>query len=215
MKHSLFVILLGGFFFACGSEAAEEEVMSMEEVMGETEDYSVDSTDQSMNSERADTTVSGQFADSQLDLYDTTKHESFHLLDRFGYSSSRKLLFTGKEEVPYGKTNKVIPKAHFYFYTFSDSNKTNNAFYNYLDGMAVEGEGGPVRLLEDVDAIKMPPMHMLVYDSTIVTIEYTCEAEENDWDSFEDSLISKFGDEYRYRFDVDCGGPLKWMETAK
>ena len=203
-------VLLLGFLIACGAEE-EQEAMSMDDIMGETDDYSEDSTITDETVEDLDTTLSGRFAHSQLDLYDTTAHEKFHLLDRFGFSGCQKLLFTGKEDVPYGKSGTATPKAHLFVYSFADSSKTKNAFYNYLDGMAEEGEGGPVRINEDVDAIKMPPMHMLVYDSTIVTVEYTCEAEENDWEPFEDSLLSKFGDIYKYRFNVDCGGPLKWI----
>ncbi len=207
MKYlSVLNILL---LMACSGEA-ENEVVSMDDLMGETGSYEVDSSEIETGSKIDDNSVYGQFADSQLDMYDTTAHNEFHLLDRFGFSKSQKLLFTGKEDVPYGRNGRATPKAYLFCYNFSDSSKTNNAFYNYLDGMPEEGEGGPVRLLEDVASIKMPPMHMIVYDSSIVTIRYTCEAEENDWDSFEDSLIAKYGRAYRYRFDVDCGGPLKW-----
>ena len=104
----------------------------------------------------------------------------------------------------------VTPTANFFYYSFADSNKTLNAFYNYLDVMASDGEGGPVKLNEDVKSIKMPPMFMLVYDTIIVSTQYMCEHAENDWKSFQDSVLNTYGKNYKYQIDVACGGPLKW-----
>ena len=117
-------------------------------------------------------------------------------------------MFVGKEDVPYGKTNMVTPKASLFYYTFKDTTATKNAFYNWLDCFGSDCD--VIKLGEDVDAIKTPPMYTLVYDTTIVIVEYLCEHEKNDWGTFQDSLLNKFGKDYRYAINIDCGGPLKW-----
>jgi hypothetical protein len=201
----LFVPLM----IACAGEEQESDVIDADEYLGEIgvleDSVEVDTTTLIDLGTNLSKLVNGMSS-----AYDTTVQENFHLLDRFTFSTSQKIKFVGKEEVPYGKSNMVTPKADFFYYTFADTNKTLNAFYNYLDEMAVEGEGGPVKLNEDVEAIKMPPMFMVVYDTVIVSVKYLCEHEENDWNAFQDSILTIYGKEYRYQIDVDCGGPLKW-----
>lgn len=197
---------------SCGGETPQEEIIDLEDLIGEVGEMKIDSSDMNNEAVQIGDTDFDHFVFSQLQNYDTAALVDRHLLDRFGYSTNRRIQFVGKENVPYGKNGKATPKADIFYYCFSDSVKTNNAFYNYLDGMAEEGEGGPVKLMQDVDAIKMPPMQMFVYDTVIVSAHYTCEAVSNDWKPFKDSLISKFGSNYRYRFDVKCGGPLVWQK---
>lgn len=208
MKKLLF-LLIPFTFFACNGGDQDGEVINAEDFLGET--------GQIIDSVEIDTTLNidlgtelSQLVNCLSSTYDTLSQSEFHLLDRFSFSTSQKLAFKGKSEVPYGKSAMVTPKANFFYYTFTDTTKTLSAFYNYLDEMAAEGEGGPVKLMEDVEAIKMPPMFMVVYDTVIVSAKYLCEHESNDWGSFQDSILKVYGSEYRYQIDVDCGGPLKW-----
>lgn len=207
MKHFLISISIG-FLVACGEKEAEHEVISFEEFAGTSGNAdSLASADTAMLETNEIPGLSG-FVRGQLSLYDTLTGEGIHSLDRFGFSTSKKLDFKAKFQVPYGKTNQVTPVASLFYYTFADSIKTNNAFYNWLDCFGKDCT--PVSLREDLSSIKTPPMLALVYDTTIVALEYKCEHEKNDWDSFEDSLVNKLGKNYRYRIEVGCGGPLRW-----
>jgi len=204
---TIFLVLVA--IISCG-EDQKPEVISLEDLVGEVGEMEINSTDLIADSLSSSGNIFAGFVNSQQQSYDTVSLKEFHLLDRFSFSSQKKVRFVGKEDVPYGKTSKATPRADFFYYTFPDSVRTNNAFYNYLDEMAANGEGGPVKLMIDVIAIKMPPMQMFVYDTTIIALHYTCEAVKNNWRPFQDSLFAIYGKEYRYRFDVSCGGPLKW-----
>ncbi len=205
------ILFLGAalLFLACNEEASPD-VITLEDLVGDVGEPERDSLLTDSSSAGEDPTGLLDFAASQMQQYDTLSLTDFHLMDRFSYSFCRKLRFKGRTDVPYGKTGTATPRADFFYYTFPDSVRTRNAFYNYLDGMAEEGEGGPVKLMEDVKAIKMPPMQMFVYDTTIIAVHYTCEAVKNNWRPFQDSLFGQYGKNYKYRFDVSCGGPLIW-----
>jgi hypothetical protein len=203
------VLSVTPFIVACSGNEEPAEVLDADEFMGETGQL-IDSVEVNTNEIVDLGSHLGQLIHKMDAEYDTTSNDSFHLLDRFSSSSSLKVQFKGLNEVPYGKSAMVTPKADFFYYTFPDTTKTLNAFYNYLDEMVPEGEGGPVKLNEDVDAVKMAPMFLVVYDTVIVSAKYLCEHEENNWNAFQDSILSVYGSEYRYQIDVDCGGPLKW-----
>ncbi|MCG8573274.1 MAG: hypothetical protein MI810_00200 [Flavobacteriales bacterium] len=211
MKH-LAVLSVVFLFIACSGEQQEQEVIAMEDLMGGVGEETIDSVSAGTDDTVIEDSELGYFVHSQSSQYDTTSHDEYSQMDRFSFSTREKIVFEGKETVPYGDNLDVTPRAWFYHYTFSDSAKTNNAFYNFLDDVSENGESEPVRIYEDMEALKTPPLHYIVYDTSIVFIKYTCEAEKNDWKSFEDSLINYYGSEYRYRFDVECGGPLKWLD---
>ena len=210
MKNWIVVLLCFGLL-SCGQEE-EIESMSLEDLVGETGPARTDDTSSQIVQVQIPSTIGG-FVNSQLLLYDTLSHNKTHSIDRFGYSSFQKIQFKGKNTVSYGKTNMVTPIATLFLYNFSDTLKTKNAFYNWLD--CYGSDCNPVKLNEDVTSIKTPPMFTLVYDTCIVTVEYLCEHKKNDWKSFQDSIVSKFGNNYLYRIDVECGGPLTWAQPKK
>lgn len=200
-------ILIVLFAISCRNEP--NETLDFDEFAGDTgliEDSLVVTTD----SVKSDGTALGELIEAVKSEYDTLTLSEGHPMDRFGYSTSRKVQFKGLNEVPYGKTNMVYPLAKFYYYSFADTNKTLNAFYNYLDVIAEEGEGGPVKLNVDVESIKTPPLFMVVYDTVIVAANFMCEHKSNNWIPFQKSILDVFGKEFTHQINIDCGGPLKW-----
>lgn len=195
--------------FSCSGEQEQADSMDFDDFAGETgvqEDN--DTIVETVVVE--DLSEMGQLIRNMEADYDTVYCTTSHPIDRFSFSTSRKVSFSGKEQVPYGKSNMVTPVADFFYYSFTDSNKTINAFYNYLDRLADDGEGGPVKLNEDVKFIKTPPLFMVVYDTIIVSAKYKCEHEAHNWRAFQDSVLKVYGKDYKYQIDVDCGGPLVW-----
>jgi hypothetical protein len=202
------LFLIAGLM-ACNGGEEKPEVISMDDFLGETGEVieEVDVVEDSII--EVPTGTMSLFVHNQLQSFDTSATDEFHLIDRFSYNQRNKILFKGKTDVPYGDNIMVTPRAEFFYYTFSDTAKTKNAFYNWLDGFN-NGEGDEVKLNQDAQGIKTPPRFALVYDTVIVTVNYRCEDQKQNWSPFEDSIISRFGKDYNYRMEIGCGGPLKW-----
>jgi len=195
-------------FVACSGEEENTVVVDMEDIMGETGE---EQFEEEIALDTAEAIVEGElnnFVNNQLLDFDTTSHQEFHPLDRFTFADRKKLMFTSKTDVEYGTETMVTPRAELFYYTFSDTTTAKNAFYNWLDCFSDECE--MIRLNEDFDAIKMPPEFALIYDTVFVISDYRCEDAAFDWEPFEKELINQFGKGYNYRFEVGCGGPLKW-----
>lgn len=210
-KIALYISIVGLIVLvgACESKEPENvEVISMEELMGDADSAEIDSTIENIDTLPVYNTVLGHLVATLNENYDTVSLNENHVFDRYGFNSTEKVKFVGKETVPYGKSTMVTPKAEFYLYNFSDSIKLNNAFYNWLDCFG--SDCNEVKLNQDLEAVKTPPSFTLVYDTTMISVKYLCEHEQNDWKSFQDSILKQYGDNYRYRIDVECGGPLKW-----
>ncbi|HIP36959.1 MAG TPA: hypothetical protein EYG85_08895 [Crocinitomix sp.] len=210
MKNILtFLFLSVVLLYGCSdAEKQNIEIISMEDFIGESTQQLDEQTDTIIDTLIDISIQVQQLITSLRTSYDTSKINTSHLFDRYGYNSSYKIQFIGKEKVSYGKTLMVAPKADLFIYHFSDSIKLNNAFYNWLDCFGSNCQ--EVKLHQNIDYIKTPPSFTLVYDTTLVTVKYQCEHTKNDWSSFQDSIIKKYGNNYRYRIDVDCGGPLIW-----
>ncbi len=210
MKRTYIYLILSILLnYSCNSQKEQKvELVSINDLMGDSTEQIDNNIDvQKDTLPELSTNIQKLIYSLQPD-YDTIFLNDTHIFDRFGFNSSYKLQFVGKNKVPYGKSSMVTPKANLFVYNFSDSIKLNNAFYNWLDCFGSDCQA--VKLNEDIDAVKTPPSFTLVYDTTIVMIEYPCEHQQNNWRAFKDSVIKKYGSNYRYRIDVDCGGPLKW-----
>lgn len=208
MKIKLLSLLILIIFVSC-KEEKQPEIISFDELAGIEETDAMNDSAEQNNLMLANTPID-LFTQSQLVAYDTFPHKEKHVLDRFGYNQTVKRDFIGKNKVKYGKTNEVTPVASIFYYTFSDSLKTKNAFYNWLD--CYGADCNEIKLYEDIQAIKTPPMFTVVYDTVIVAVEYKCEHTQNDWKTFENSIINHFGENYKYSIAVDCGGPLVWKK---
>lgn len=186
----------------------EVQTITMEELMGDVDGINLDSTNQdNVDIIQIDNSPFSYLIES-LSNYDTALLNTGHPIDRYGFNTSKKIEFIGKENVPYGKTTMVTPKAEFYVYHFSDSLKLNNAFYNWLD--CYGSDCNEVKLYENIESIKTAPSFTVIYDTTLISVKYLCEHKKNDWKAFQDSILNKYGDNYRYLIDVRCGGPLIW-----
>jgi len=210
MRNVLTVIALISLF-AC-KEERQQEIISLDELTGETGSQEFIDTTQINILDSAPSLIN-DFVNSQTSIYDTIGHQTPHSIDRFGFGTKQKLEFRSKKTFIDSKLNHITAVARLYYYTFSDTTKTINAFYNWLDCFGPDCD--VLKLNEDLAKLSTPPIFTLVYDTCIVAIEYVCGQEKNDWKSFQDSIISKFGKDYKYRIDSKCGGPLKWKQPIK
>ncbi|MFT4600671.1 MAG: hypothetical protein ACI857_000847 [Arenicella sp.] len=207
----IYVLSITLFFLAIScSEPVDSESMDFEDFAGETGIEEVDSVIQEVELAFDINTNSGKLRNSLASLYESDSTDEFHVMNRYSFNNKEQYKFTFLEQVPYGDNIMLNPTADFFYYSFKDTNATYNAFYNYLDGLASDGEGRPIKLNEDVSAIKSPPLFMAVYDTMIISAEYMCEHKAHDWDDFQDSIFSIYGKKYKYMIEIDCGGPLEW-----
>lgn len=188
---------------SCGSKEKAPEVISFEELAGETgsEQTAPASANESANANAPLST----FIRGQLGSYDTTNHVAPHTLDRFGYSTAVKTKFLDKAS---GGVGANVPSATFCYYTFSDSLKTKNAFYNWLDCFGTDCAS--IQLNKNFEGLESNPSITLVYDTVIVAVEFGAQDPKDYWKPFQDSLFGQFGKSYNYRLDVTRKGTAEW-----
>jgi hypothetical protein len=193
---------------SCGSEP-EPETISLEELTGPTGAEEINTAD-SANAGMIAPGAVHAFIRGQVGLYDTATNFVPHAIDRFGFSTRQKINFLAKTGIPVEEGAVLVPVAGLHYYTFSDTTKTKNAFYNWLDCFGMNCSA--VELNKDVETLETDPLFALVYDTVIVAVEYSCEHKKHNWKSFQDSLVTNFGKDYNYRVDVACNGPLRWKQ---
>jgi hypothetical protein len=200
-------ILLGLLVVSCNGDQTDNKVISMEDLVGETGAQDDPNGNLSGEDSSRFTPAMGGFIRNQLTQFDTLGNQTTHPMDRFGFSQREKLSFVSKTEIT-TKSGPQHPSASLYYYTFSDTLKTKNAFYNWLDCFGKECQ--LLKLNEEIKTLETNPLFSLIYDTTIVVVDYRCEDAKFNWKPFEDSIVSRFGSEYNYKLKVGCGGPVSW-----
>ena len=84
------------FFWSC-KEDKPQEIMSLEELTGETGSEQSNDTIE-LNSINSAPSLINDFVKSQLSLYDTISHLTPHSMDRFGFGTKQKIEFKGKND---------------------------------------------------------------------------------------------------------------------
>jgi len=207
MRRVTYATFLSLLIVAC-QDNPKTETVSFEDIAGETGMELDEISDSDDSLKTFDNSIHGQFEQAMSQEFEIDSISEFHVFDRYSSNESNKTSFKNKETVAYGESN-VNPVANLYYYTFSDSTKTNNAFYNYLDELSIDASE-PIQIAKDVESVKSPPLYMIVYDTVIVTAEYMCEHKEYNWRPFQDSLKKYYGASPKYEVELNCGGPLKW-----
>lgn len=186
----------------------QAETISLQDVMGDTGIEYEDTLTIVDSLSFDNSTITGQFCNAMSPIFKVDSSSKFHLFDRYNFNNSEKIILTTDELVNYGEA-ELHPSTHVFYYTFNDSVQTNNALYNFLDDLSVDASD-QIQLNKDVEAVKSPPVYMLIYDTVIVAAEMMCEHQEYDWDPLQDSLSKYYGSNTRYIINLSCGGPLKW-----
>jgi hypothetical protein len=204
MKY-IFLLGISSLLIACASnEKTVNETVSVEDLMGKVEGVEVADEKEAIETLQVLVSDGSNLSNLMVSLspkYDTISLFTPHKMDRYGYNTSKKVRFTNT----LNETNSVID---VYEYNFSDSLKLNNAFYNWLDCFG--DKCSEIQLDEDVDKTQNPPSLTIVYDTTLVSVKYSLECNRANLKSFQDSILNKFGDEFRYVIQTDIRGNLKW-----
>lgn len=204
-----FLLFFVALLHSCSKQEREEEIISLEDWAGDIGTPKIDSSTLKFIVPLApNANEMMRLVASLLPNYDTLENNEFHVLDRFGNSYSKKIIFKSKKALLNGIKERVNPLAEMYYYNFPDSTTTKNAFYNWLDCFGTDCT--PVNLKEDVPQIKMPPTTAWIYDTTIVVVNYSCDSLGNDWVPFEDSIVSFVGKNFTFNLKVECEGSLEW-----
>jgi hypothetical protein len=203
------ILIVTVIFGSCSGEPVIQDPIDFDQFAGDTGIEKQDSDNEDTARTLNLSTFSGKLKNALKADYSSDTCLTVHVMDRYSSSSSEKFVLRKNQMVDYGG-NKVTPVAELFYYTFSDSNKTNNAFYNFLDDLSANGESEQVQLNQEIEHLKTPPLFMMVYDTVIVAAHLACEHKANDWRSLRDSMLSIYGENHKYFIEVQCGGPLRW-----
>jgi len=199
----LFLIIIFVFIGCSSNENVVEEAVSIEDLMGEVEE--VVEIDEAVFVDEPRIVLDGSKLSGLMvslePLYDTLSLTEVHKLDRYGANSFQKIRFSQK-------LNETVSYVDVYQYNFSDSLKLNNAFYNWLDCFG--DKCAEIKINKDVKIISKAPSFTLVYDTILVSVKYDVEFDKANINSFQDSILSKFGNQIRYEIQTDQKGNLKW-----
>jgi len=203
MKYILFLVITFVLIACSSNESIIEEAVSIEDLMGEVENEVENSEEEIVGKQHAisvGTSLSNVVV-SLESLYDTLSLTETHKLDRYGYNSFEKIRFSQK-------LNETVSYVDVYQYNFSDSLKLNNAFYNWLDCFG--DKCAEIKINKDIKMISTVPSFTLVYDTILVSVKYDVEFDKANINLFQDSVLSEFGNQVRYKIETDKKGNLKW-----
>lgn len=124
MRIALVVLTLSSLFFAC-TDSGNEAVVTLDQIGGNTDKYSVVDSVQLPEVQENEKPVSSFFLTTFDSLYPNTewfKLDSMLFPDRFGPSKMEKWYLSSTED-------SLVALV----YSYKDSLKTRNAFFNWLD----------------------------------------------------------------------------------
>jgi hypothetical protein len=208
VKKYLFILLFTAVFWSCGDEQTlEVDTISMEDLMGDSSSV-IDSSltilkDTVVNIPNSDF---GRLTFSFLNTFDTLPLKVGHSFDRFGYSQSNKISFIEKSNLADSLNLDVV---NLYQYYFTDSLKLNNAFYNWLDCFSKTCT--ELKINQNESGFSSNPEQIIIYDTIAVFTEYSnSDAFLNHNSMIMDTIKKNFGNDYRYKLQLNQKGDLSW-----
>lgn len=201
-KSCLHLLFFGGLFLLCFSctEKDDYEVISSEDVLPQAEgqyDYVEDTTKQDhlelneFEQRLIDTIPNIQFTNTNYFYIESTRL----MPNQLGSQKKNETYFI-LDSIPY----------HFIEWTFKDSSRTVNAFYNWLDCFGNDCRS--IKLDEEVNGCKQAFI-IWVSDTRISYFESTLNIDENKWKQI---LLNKKG-AWNFIIRQAPNGKIKWIES--
>jgi len=159
--------------YACVSE--KPDPLNMDDIMAESENYKEDELNASEVVEMDSTVIVKNWLNDNGVLTDSIIYVSRRMLpDRFSVEPATKFsLFTQTDTIFYSQ------------WKYTDSAKTVNAFYNWVDCYGVSCKSF---FIGDEVNFQKKPFKILVGDSTIIYLEGMENFDFKQWDSFYESV---------------------------
>ncbi|MFK8038385.1 MAG: hypothetical protein AB8B74_08855 [Crocinitomicaceae bacterium] len=184
--------------FSCSKGEPKVEVVSIEDLLGETTTEVEDRIE-----DKEIPPFDGTFI-SQLnqDLYEDYKfepHTYSTLFDRFSYESVEKSRIT-----PMADTNAEVS---FFKYSFSDTTSTNNAFDNWLACFGNTCE--EIVLKENKNGVNESPLWCGVYETDIFIIKFSTESYHYK-NELKQAVFHTAGKPLKYTLNITEDNLLKW-----
>lgn len=205
--YRIFCIIIIGFSFtilSCNNN--EENVTRLEDTNSNNFEISIDSISKN---HIADTSLS-DFVRNQLSEYDiinNDKNDKFHVLENSKYERSQYAYLKKQTSINYGDVEGIYPKINLFLYKYTDSLICENTFAEWLKTI---GDDDKIKVMENKDSVKTPPIFALKSANVIFVLYYLCEHQENNWEDVKEKMKEYFKDKKYITMNIECGGPLKW-----
>lgn len=198
MKKVLPVLLL---LAACTEQPQVEEEVLTEDVI-DTTNVEVTAPEEEDLMTRLD-----GFFEHLKESYDVADEGSCSIIDE--NTITCEAYFRKKEDLD---GSGIYPEFSVVLYDFADGQKANEKIVQFLSSF--ENSGEDIVVGTNIEAIKSPPMHILLCDNEAVVIQYPCEHMANDWEPLINELVEHFGkDSYWLGSMFECGINFKWTQV--
>lgn len=175
MKWSFF-LLINIIFFSC--EQAKENIIDLTDIIEESENFK-EGVEKLILNDQIDSSemLLESFNAKGFDFLSATKIDGNYFPDRFGPVRENKIELISKSDT-----------VNYYQWIYSDSAKTMNSFYNWIDNY---GEKGTSIFIGEVTKMQVNPFILFVGDSSITFIEGKSSLSYSIWEAFcsDDSII--------------------------
>lgn len=201
MNKCFFLALTVLFISSC-SDKNEYEIINSEEVLPQSQgnyEYSGDSLVSEIKElNPTERTLLAQFPDISFEDENPLKErEMLFMPNRLGFSEKKEVFFT-KDSIPF----------HFIEWTFEDSLKTVNAFYNWIDCFGTTCRS--IRIDEEINGSK----EAFVIWISNSKISYLASSKNINRRSWQDVLTVNEKKEWNYIIHQAPRGKMNWLVSA-
>jgi hypothetical protein len=201
----IILILIPLLIVNCNNQPEAKEVISMEDFAGE---FGGDSSyyAQPIQENGLNFQIKSPKIDSLLKPLlkncNVQQNEQPQIIDRFGYELRDKISLQGPAR------DSIRSKHAFYYYEFSDSTKTKNALYNWMDCFGETCE--MIARNEPKKRVAGQPMQVFVFEKDILIWEYDC----NSYDQLNEIILEDINKVFTvnplHHIEVNCLQEIIW-----
>ncbi len=195
MKKLLCILSILVFFSSCGDK--ENEVIDLNDIIEGSERYNEDSLNVDHKTKEDDTLAIylKDFKSHGIDVNELTVIEEKYFPDRLGPIHTLKFELQCEENT-----------FRFVQWTFDDSTKVINAFYNWMDCF---GEKCKSIFIGEERVFQTNPFHLLVNDSSLIFIEGIESFDFKEWESYFEK--KGYGLDWNYVIEQRKRGRAHWF----
>lgn len=195
MKELLFIVSILVFFSSCGDK--ENEVIDLNDIIEGSDRYNEDLTnvDDKASEEDSLSIYLNDFKSNGIAVNELTVIDDKYFPDRLGPIATKKFEIQLNENT-----------FRFVQWTFKDSTKVMNAFFNWIDCF---GENCKSIFVGEERVFQTNPFHLLVNDSSLIFIEGIESFDFKEWENYFEQ--KGFTLDWNYVIEQRKRGKARWF----